>query len=375
MRRRQGFTIIELLVSMALIVLIMSIISQAFVEGLETFRQLKGIGDLQEQLRTAAVPLRDDLMARHLNGDKKSPVKLSELGDPNNPIMITDGFFRIEGGATPNVLEGQDPDGLLSFTATSHALLFTINTGAEAKSPRTQWLSVPLLGTGATQTALAPPIPPPPTPTSTEAPRDFQSPNPPLFLSSWAEVAWFLVPMIDPSTGQQFNAAGGGAPLFTLHRRIRLLVQNNNAVNTSARETTGNIGLYPEVSCENDPGAPGNLYFNRSDSSNRLGPAYRGGMNAAGVIDRTPLGLQNGTDYTGFDRVLSDVISFQVQYLTAGSTTFTDASAGVSSPGVYDTAIPPPGPATLRILALQITIRVWDAKTEQARQVTIVQDM
>src|SRR4051812_28367747 len=99
MRRRQGFTIIELLVSMALIVLIMSIISQAFVEGLETFRQLKGIGDLQEQLRTAAVPLRDDLMARHLNGDKKSPVKLSELGDPNNPIMITDGFFRIEGGA------------------------------------------------------------------------------------------------------------------------------------------------------------------------------------------------------------------------------------------------------------------------------------
>ena len=47
MRRRQGFTIVELLVAMALIVLIMSIISEAFVEGLGTFRELKGIGDLQ----------------------------------------------------------------------------------------------------------------------------------------------------------------------------------------------------------------------------------------------------------------------------------------------------------------------------------------
>src|SRR5437870_11122493 len=99
MRRRQGFTLVELMVAMALIVLIMAIISQAFVEGLETFRQLKGIGDLQERLRTAAVPLRDDLVAQHLRGQNNvgtsASLKLSELGGPTN-FTATDGFFRIE---------------------------------------------------------------------------------------------------------------------------------------------------------------------------------------------------------------------------------------------------------------------------------------
>src|SRR5258708_30612631 len=69
--RRTGFTIVELLVAMALIVLIMSILSQAFVEGLETFRRLKGIGDMQDNLRTAVVPLRNDLLARHFDGTQK----------------------------------------------------------------------------------------------------------------------------------------------------------------------------------------------------------------------------------------------------------------------------------------------------------------
>src|SRR5262245_7047445 len=68
--RRAGFTIVELLVAMALIVLIMSILSQAFVEGLNTFRSLKGIGDMQDNLRTAVVPLRNDLILRHFEGDQ-----------------------------------------------------------------------------------------------------------------------------------------------------------------------------------------------------------------------------------------------------------------------------------------------------------------
>jgi hypothetical protein len=45
---------------------------------------------------------------------------------------------------------------------------------------------------------------------------------------------------------------------------------------------------------------------------------------------------------------------------------------------VFDTwrgAGQPPTPLDYCISALQISIRVWDAKTEQARQVTIIQDM
>jgi prepilin-type N-terminal cleavage/methylation domain-containing protein len=58
---RPAFTITELLVALALIVLIMSILSQAFVEGLETFRKLKGAGDMPEELRAAVIQLRGDV--------------------------------------------------------------------------------------------------------------------------------------------------------------------------------------------------------------------------------------------------------------------------------------------------------------------------
>ena len=60
---RDGFTLAELLVSMALIVLVMSVISQAFVEGLESFRHLKAVGDLAERLREASVKLNADILA------------------------------------------------------------------------------------------------------------------------------------------------------------------------------------------------------------------------------------------------------------------------------------------------------------------------
>jgi len=68
-RARRGYTIIELLAAMALITLIMAILSQAFVEGLETFRNLKGIGDLNERLRSAVIKLRSDVLAarQHTN--------------------------------------------------------------------------------------------------------------------------------------------------------------------------------------------------------------------------------------------------------------------------------------------------------------------
>jgi prepilin-type N-terminal cleavage/methylation domain-containing protein len=49
--KRRGLTLNELLVAMALIVLIMAIVSEAFVEGTTTFRNLKAIGDMAERLR------------------------------------------------------------------------------------------------------------------------------------------------------------------------------------------------------------------------------------------------------------------------------------------------------------------------------------
>src|SRR5258708_31614184 len=101
--RRTGFTIVELLVCMALIVLIMSILSQAFVEGLETFRRLKGIGDMQDNLRTAVVPLRNDLLARHFDGTQKLSTGFGTGALGGLPPIR--GFVRIQQGS-PAILEG-----------------------------------------------------------------------------------------------------------------------------------------------------------------------------------------------------------------------------------------------------------------------------
>src|SRR5262245_48132538 len=70
-RPRGAFTVVELLVAMALIILIMAVLSEAFVAGLGAFRSLKGIGDMQERLRVVALQLRRDLSLRHFEGDRK----------------------------------------------------------------------------------------------------------------------------------------------------------------------------------------------------------------------------------------------------------------------------------------------------------------
>lgn len=58
---RRGFTVVELLVALALIVFVMAILSEAFGAAAANFRNLKAIGDQQEQLRSTATNLRRDL--------------------------------------------------------------------------------------------------------------------------------------------------------------------------------------------------------------------------------------------------------------------------------------------------------------------------
>src|SRR5207237_8415253 len=95
MRRRAGFTITELLVAMALILFIMAVLSEAFVAGLESFRQLKSVGDMDQRLRTAMTLLRRDLDANWLQTGTKTNYKLSTL----NFRQPTSGFFTIGGNA------------------------------------------------------------------------------------------------------------------------------------------------------------------------------------------------------------------------------------------------------------------------------------
>src|SRR5262249_43820133 len=127
----------ELLVSMALIIFIMAILSEAFATGIRTFRDLKALGDLNERLRTAITLLRDDLTADHFEGRKKlSDPNFWAQGPPQN------GYFRLYQGSTLNTLPANDPsnpsqtapywqegldlDGLESVRAWNHAIQMTV---------------------------------------------------------------------------------------------------------------------------------------------------------------------------------------------------------------------------------------------------------
>lgn len=392
--RRQAFTLVEMLVAVALIVLIMSIVSQAFVEGLESFRQLKAIGDLQEELRSAAVPLRNDLLAPHFDPSRK----LSD--DPKKPnYRATSGFFRIQQPLFPNPLpppnptpvssypEGQDNNGLWSYTAQ------TMPTPAKATSLNGAILHFTVaIPTGNMRrsdflTTLIPPPNDPASQLSQQGPLDYRptpGTTPYWMISQWAEVCWFLWPLMDGN--QQVTATvpnGGGTaatPLWVLYRRQRLLVTDPTLakqVNTVNRVPVAKLALLSEVCCKPDPLNLTSLYFPQPSEVAQppLGPGRRAMMDPLGTMSNPiPIG-------TNDDLVLSDVISFEVKVLFAGSYQFQDVVDAQRARGqmptgtftAYDTATTPQN--MYQIKALQITLRVWDYKTEQTRQVTIIQDM
>src|SRR5262245_23134206 len=118
MRARQGFTLIEMLVAMTLTIFVMVILSECFIQGLETFSQLKAIGDMQEKLRTATNMLREDLTQDHFEAKRR-------LTDPDIfSIRPREGFFRIL-QTNGSAMDGKDADGLYSYNAQSHILNFT----------------------------------------------------------------------------------------------------------------------------------------------------------------------------------------------------------------------------------------------------------
>jgi type II secretory pathway pseudopilin PulG len=389
-KRRGGFTIVELLVAMALIMLIMAVMSEAFTAGLQAFRSLKGLGDMQERLRVASVQLRRDLTLRHFEGDRK----LSDFDpywyDPNigNGDQTTraiggrpsQGFFRIQtpalpGNATYLRLEGTDGDGIPSWVldpnnANLPVLHFTSKLVPERKDAlrRDQIWTTPI-------GALAIPSPLP----LYEGPPDFRDPNGVLMNSPWAEIAWFLVP-----TGE----VAGTTPLYSLYRRARLMIAprvDQVYVGISPQL----LGQYYGVSCEidqsNNP-ATQLLFNNEYDvaESPYAGRQVKRSMSNQNFVSvPAPVGTTNNEPATlqGDDLVVSDVISFEVKVLRRGEADFKDLndnfidSSGNLIPaygGIYDTATSPVG--WMGLSGIKITLRIWDFKTQQARQISIIQD-
>ena len=359
---RSGFTIVELLVAMALTIFVMTILSQAFIVSLDTFSGLKAIGDMQSNLRTGAGIIQADLTKPHFEG-------LRRLRDPDiltNPPK--QGFFAIFQGSA--AYEGTDagfpapppigypavsPD-LRSFRAANHVLYFTVRSqGNRPESFFSAPAGAPLLNGTTTYFNLPP---------------DGQYQTAGTFTSQWAEVAYFLVNT--GSTGTPgIVGSTAGTPLYALYRAEYLLVPNpilaNQALSTVSSTT------YRHVSCYNKSGP---LVFNApEDVATPTTPQAR-----MFTFSGPPPWAKNGEALPtppapqvphGAGLVLSNVLSFQVQALTS--------TAPLAD--FHDFAFPNPSfdsgnnTAQANIFAVRIVLRVWDNGTKQARQITLVQDM
>ncbi len=242
--RRGGFTIVELMVAMALIIFIMYILAEAFAAGSSVFRRLKAIGDMNARLRNATVTLRRLLAADHFEGKKR-------LSDPGfwTEGPPQQGFFRIwQDGVDPpppippaptpvdlpldntaladgvRVREGEDLDGLPSFRWGRTHLHFTARLRGNNRGDFFQ--------------AAIPPGSPLARPTNyTNWPSLFPRPDARLqesdniYLSPWAETAVYLQPSYtdaartvqDVTDDPNPPNPGLSLPLYTLYIRQRVL--------------------------------------------------------------------------------------------------------------------------------------------------------
>lgn len=454
---RVAFTLVEMMVAMTLTIFVMVILSQCFIQGLETFSGLKVIGDMNEQFRSATSLLRADLSQDHFEAGRR-------LSDPlatftSNPPRM--GFFVVGQGypnptypttKTTEVPAGIDPDGVGSTRAYDHWLHFTVKMRGNAREKLFSAVDLtpfPYPPVGKPFQPLANPAVGGNLITSTyfnQSPDAvFADPaQTRIYFSPWAEVAWYMVPtgttqspQVPPTLVPPGVPAATPTPLFALYRCQYLVFPNTStdqpppltvpvtvAPNTkgSAKPALMSPQYFQTFSCiptvAPAPAAPttGNIkFFNPSDLANgyyipQAGPLPP--IQNRAFLPFTELPPAPGSVPRASTLVLSNVVSFQIEILPTFGSAFGDMAVPPMSyvapdpdaPGVkagpysipYDTAnflstrlpmpkppyfpnnvaksIMPPAP-TFTIQGLQITIRIWDPKSQTTRQTTIVQDM
>jgi hypothetical protein len=405
MRRRQAFTIVELLVSMALIIFIMAILTEAFSAGLTTFRQLKAIGDMQERMRSVAIGLRRDLKWVAFEDPPGTPRRLSDLrlnlaavgGVPGQQPPAA-GYFRIwqqpsTGGPDPQTwnstsegYEGIAGGAIPSTRAVTHVLQFTTRLrGLDRDSYRTAAIPVP---------GQYPGLVPDPGLLWLQGPPAYQAIG--TMNSQWYEATYFLKP-----TGEQ----AGTTLLYALYRRERVLstTPNFSPVVPDGYPDVSRDPTSKQVNTPTDVTVPTRRFGMDSNVNN---PWYAAGW-PTGIPPNAPWTLADEMGGTtsvraGDDLLMSDVLSFDVKVVQQGFPVppgFVDLPApnmnlnsafSTNNFAVFDTwcrdagrgygtwAVPGTTtslPLRMRVLAIQVTLRVWDFKTQQARQLSIVQDM
>ena len=412
-RSRTGFTLIELMVAMALSLFLMTILAEAFAVSMDTFRGLRAIGDMQDTLRNALRQMREDLSLPHFEGARK----LSDNGFWTEPRR--EGFFYARGtpmptngpgwmavnnppgtplppGSTigPGVTvvcanEGVDANGVQSSRATDHVLHFAVRR--HGSRPTNFFKFSP----------TAPPVPNPrytPGDYSTEA--FYGSANG--VSSQWSEVAYVLRPMPgNPApTTPETTSSPAPIPLYNLYRAQVLVLPYRDSIGIGGLGGSSTAGVSNGTVLLS--GNPVPSFLSPNDLALTTVDSNRGFKGAS-----TNVALNS----TQVSLVCSNVVSFQIRVIAnqrsivpalpvPQSALFTDpvnsmnlglyemqsfaSGANPGDPAVDGAAVSIPGwanpaPATqqsppqARILGVQIKLRIYDPASGQSRQSTLVQ--
>jgi prepilin-type N-terminal cleavage/methylation domain-containing protein len=358
---RRGFTLIEILVAMALIVLLLAILAEAFAVGLESFGKLKAIGDMNDRLRQAAHIIRQDLAADHFEGS----LRLSDANfGPRRPV---NGFFYIrQHGWWPySFTEGQ-ADGIISYRSPypvgnrSTVLYMTVKRRGNRDEdyftasipnpkPLLEWQNKWDQGDPTTYFFQ---------------PEDHrrQIGTKMHYSSQWAEVAYFLQPLPLSSTAK-------GTRLYTLHRRVRVLVAENLTIPNVI--PAGDQPFYQDMSFR----VTGTTLTMNSPWD--VTTDWRRSLYNF-IITKDPIAPTSPRFAYVDSMLLTDVVSFTVQVVWRPGIDPWWGSPRLGYPfnnqftdvGTFDSNTTWNG-----ILAVQVVVRIWDVRTDQTRQITIIQDM
>jgi len=430
--RRTGFTLVEMMVATALILFIMAIIGQMLGHGTKTFTQMRTAAALSERNRTGINLLRKDLWADHFEGPYgtaggphlvdqrldlpgyRPPFRgYFELQQQTRSLYEPGGIYKPFGTQFPPASPATprpytDAEGLFSTRSATHRMRFTVRL---PDGPATELFCAQFH------------------PFFTADPRVNAFPNSSgVMYSRWSDVRYMLF-------AQAGDTTGGTNPqqLHTLIRNLRLMPPRDvdysmdqasaTTLITQCQRYADVVQPYVVGPDQNNAGRfivrlPGPEAINRSEVSriNFSGAPSGDNIVLTDVIsfEIKPAWINNptfealrpgsspppdGMAQDNTDEPFADlppsVLNTSPPYSTQGIFDtwgiMPNVNDGVdwdvpdASNGFLVTPTPPPLPAPqtsalhpplrINVRALQIKMRIWDPKAEQARQVTIVNDV
>lgn len=427
---RQGFTLVELLVSMAIIIFMLSIMSQAFVIATTCMQGMKTVGELIDKVRPVMTILQRDLAADHFDGTKKlCDPDFWEYGPPR------EGYFSIiQGGASVQETPASGPvKYYISDSVANHALTFTSRLSGKnpaefytAEYPTTTIHKDRMNGiynypisTFATNPAYM----------MVQNARRFDFVRD-IIHCKWAELAYFIKPNANGNVVAK-DPTGGYAdlPLHDLYRQQRVILPDVSDMNKAGIPNIAAPNPDPFYLFSHYVDSAGKVVFNQP--SDVTAPWKRFGNRGL-----APSSLPNFSPYSAdpirpdvgnnSDLILTNVISFDVRIINdsnldflhlyeagaaalSGYTNYNvpyadtvnskiafdtwtmersqdplknydlgDLSTGKWQPttlgGFSNYKVPFwNGTTGIKINAIQITIRVWDDKSSQARDFVLIQ--